>query len=140
MGVEARPASWSIPLRITLGHDIVVDGAGGEIRAKPFLLHHGQTDALGFRFGDVAYTPDVNAIPAESLEALHGLDLWIIDALRRTPHPTHLSLSEALAWIERMKPRRAVLTNLHTDLDYAQLRSELPDTVEPAYDGLRLSA
>ena len=126
--------------RITLGHDIVVEGAGGEIRARPFLLHHGQTDALGFRFGDVAYTPDVNAIPDESLEALLGLDLWIIDALRRTPHPTHLSLSEALAWIERMKPRRAVLTNLHTDLDYAQLRSELPDTVEPAYDGLRLSA
>jgi phosphoribosyl 1,2-cyclic phosphate phosphodiesterase len=126
--------------RITIGHDVVVEGPGGEIRATPFRVHHGQTDALGFRFGAIAYTPDVNAIPEESLPALQELDIWIIDALRRTPHPTHLSLSEALAWIERMKPRRAIVTNLHTDLDYAALKAELPENVEPAYDGLRLSA
>ncbi len=75
----------------------------------------------------------------ESVPALEDLDLWIIDALRPTPHPTHLSLSEALGWIERMKPRRAVITNLHTDLDYERLRKELPANVIPAYDGMVLN-
>lgn len=127
-------------MRITLGHEVAVDGPGGEVRALPIRLHHGQFDALGFRFGDIAYTPDVNAIPEESIPALEGLDLWIVDALRRKPHPTHLSLPETLDWIVRLKPRRAILTNLHTDLDYATLCDELPAGVEPAYDGLRLSA
>jgi phosphoribosyl 1,2-cyclic phosphate phosphodiesterase len=127
--------------RITVGHDVVVEGDGGALAATPFDLQPGpNTKALGFRFGDVAYTPDVNAIPDESLAALEGLDLWIIDALRPTPHPTHFSLPEALAWIERMKPRRAVLTNLHSDLDYARLKASLPNHVDVAYDGLRLSA
>lgn len=128
-------------MRIVVGHDIVVDGPGGAVQARAFDLHHGpNTDALGFRFGDVAYTPDVSAIPPESLPALEGLDLWIIDALRPKPHPTHFSLQEALDWIQRMKPRRAVLTNLHTDLDYASLKAQLPASVDVAYDGLRLSA
>ncbi len=126
--------------RITLGHVVSVDGAGGAVEARPFRLAHGSRDALGFRFGDVAYTPDVSAIPDESVAALEGLDLWIIDALRITPHPTHFSLSDALHWIERMKPRRAVLTNLHTDLDHETLRRSLPKNVSPAHDGLRLTA
>ena len=88
-------------------------------------------DALGFRFGDMAYTPDVNAIPRRKLAAFEGLDLWIIDALRYTPHPSHFSLSEALGWIERMKPRRAVLTNLHTDSTTSALSPELPANVDP---------
>lgn len=127
--------------RIVVGHDVVIEGPGGTLSARPFDLHHGpNTDALGFRFGDLAYTPDVNAIPPESLSALENLDTWIIDALRPTPHPTHFSLPEALDWIARMKPRRAVLTNLHTDLDYASLKAQLPDHIDVAYDGLRLNA
>jgi phosphoribosyl 1,2-cyclic phosphate phosphodiesterase len=126
--------------RITLGHHVSVDGAGGAIEAVPVRLEHGSRDALGFRFGAVAYTPDVSAIPDESVAALENLDLWIIDALRITPHPTHFSLSDALGWIERLKPRRAVLTNMHTDLDYETLRRSLPGNVMPAYDGLRLKA
>lgn len=126
--------------RITLGHTVRVEGPGGAITADPIRLHHGSRDALGFRFGDIAYTPDLNAIPDESIAALENLDLWIIDALRPTPHPTHLSLPEALAWIDRMKPRRAVLTNMHTDLDYETLRQSLPPNVIPAFDGLRLTA
>lgn len=125
--------------RIVLGHDVRVEGAGGVVTATPIRVHHGSRDALGFRFGDVAYTPDLNAIPPESIAAFEGLDLWIIDALRPTPHPTHLSLSEALAWIERMKPRRAVITNMHTDMDYERLRQELPANVIPAYDGMVLN-
>ncbi|WP_460451382.1 MBL fold metallo-hydrolase [Alsobacter sp. SYSU BS001988] len=127
--------------RITPGHPVVVDGAGGALKALPIPVHHGPNyDALGFRFGAVAYTPDVNAIPEASLPLLEGLDLWIVDALRPTPHPTHFSLPEALDWIARMKPRRAVVTNLHTDLDYEALRRDLPAGVEPAYDGMVLEA
>jgi phosphoribosyl 1,2-cyclic phosphate phosphodiesterase len=77
-------------------------------------------------------------LPDESLGALAGLDLWIVDALRYRPHPTHFSVDDALRWIERMAPRRAVLTNLHADLDYAELKAKLPPHIEPAYDGMRL--
>jgi phosphoribosyl 1,2-cyclic phosphate phosphodiesterase len=126
--------------RLVSGQMCQIEGPGGAIKALPFRLEHGEIDALGFRFGDIAYTPDLNAIPDESLGALEGLDLWIIDALRYTRHPSHLSLSEALDWISRMKPKRAVLTNLHTDLDYATLSAELPANCIAAYDGLKLTA
>ena len=119
---------------------VSVPGAGGAIEAVPFRLQHGGVQALGFRFGGIAYTPDVSAIPDEALPHLEGLDVWIIDALRHTPHPSHFSLSEALQWIDRMKPRHAVLTNLHTDLDFEALRRDLPDHIEPAYDGLTITA
>ena len=72
--------------------------------------------------------------------ALAGLDLWIVDALRYHPHPSHFSVADALAWIERIKPKRAILTNMHTDLDYEVLRASLPPDVEPAYDGMRIEA
>ncbi len=117
---------------------IVVDGPGGTIAAHPFKVEHGATPTLGFRIGNLAYTPDLNSIPEESLSALEGLDCWIVDALRRTPHPTHLSLDETLSWIERVKPKRAVVTNMHIDLDYETLRAELPENVVPAYDGLEI--
>lgn len=124
--------------RLTVGQACKIDGAGGAIEFLPFRLRHGDIDALGFRFGKIAYTPDLNAIPDESRQYLEGLDLWIIDALRRRPHPSHLSLAESLEWIERMRPKRAILTNLHTDLDYETLRRELPDNIEPAFDGMRI--
>jgi phosphoribosyl 1,2-cyclic phosphate phosphodiesterase len=124
--------------RITPGHTVSIAGKGGEIAALPFLVGHGNITALGFRIGDVAYTPDLNGIPDESLSALSDLDLWVVDALRLVPHPSHFSLPETLAWIERMKPKRAVLTNMHIDLDYATLKAELPPYIEPAYDGMIL--
>ena len=92
----------------------------------------------GSAFGDIAYTPDVNGIPEESLQFLEGLDLWIVDALRYMPHPSHFSVAETLRWIARLAPRRAIVTNLHCDLDFERLRAELPANVEPAYDGMRI--
>ncbi len=68
------------------------------------------------------------------------LDVWIVDALRKTPHPSHFNLDEALAWIARIKPKRAILTNLHTDMDYASLRAHLPAGVEPGFDGMSFAA
>ena len=124
--------------RLQSGAAMTVTGAGGPITALPFRVHHGTIDALGFRIGDTAYTPDLNGIPDESLGVLQGLDLWIVDALRRVPHPSHFSLPETLAWIDRLKPRRAIITNLHVDLDYATLAAELPANVIPAHDGLEV--
>lgn len=125
-------------LRLVAGKLCQVDGPGGPIEATPFDLEHGEIVALGFRFGGLAYTPDVKRIPEASLPFLEGLDMWIIDALRYRPHPSHFSLEDALEWIERMRPRRAILTNLHTDLDYETLRAKLPANVKPAYDGMRV--
>jgi phosphoribosyl 1,2-cyclic phosphate phosphodiesterase len=126
--------------RIAAGKVLTVNGPGGRLQALPFRLNHGEIDALGFRFGNIAYTPDLNAIPDESIEALEGLDLWIVDALRYTRHPSHFSLTETLHWIERLRPKHAILTNLHTDLDFEELRTQLPPGIEPAFDGMVIQA
>lgn len=123
---------------IRLGHPIRIEGAGGTIEAIPYLQHHGEIDAIGFRFGGIAYSCDIKGLPDESFDHLADLEVWIVDALRYTPHPSHFSLEEALAAIERVKPKRAVLTHMHVDLDYETLRRELPEGVEPAYDGMVL--
>jgi phosphoribosyl 1,2-cyclic phosphate phosphodiesterase len=122
--------------RLESGRILMVNGAGGAITVLPFNQAHGHTHTLGFRFGNIAYSCDVSAIPDASLAALEGLDVWILDALRRTPHPSHFALGDALKWIERVRPKRAYLTNMHVDLDYDTLIGELPEGTEPAYDGL----
>ena len=109
---------------------------GRSIEAVPIPQMHGDIGTLGFRIGGLAYSPDISDIPEASLPLLQGLDVWIVDALRFTPHPSHFSVKQALAWIERLQPKRAILTHMTTDLDYEALRRELPDGVEPAYDGM----
>jgi phosphoribosyl 1,2-cyclic phosphate phosphodiesterase len=121
---------------LEMGKPVETAGEGGVISAVPFTLRHGTIQALGFRFGGVAYTPDLNGIPEASIPHLSGLDLWIVDALKRTPHPSHFSLPETLQWIDRLKPKQAILTNMHVDMDYAKLCAELPHNVTPAYDGM----
>lgn len=116
----------------------MVDGPGGTITVLPFRQEHGEIDSLGFRIGGFAYSCDLSGIPQESRQAVSGLDVWILDALRPTPHPSHLSLPEALALVEELGPRQAVLTNLHIDLDYAQTDAATPAHVRPAYDGLQI--
>ncbi len=124
--------------RLKCGTRCGIGGPGGGIDFLPFRLEHGEIDALGFRFGNVAYTPDLKAVPPESRKYLEALDLWIVDALRYTPHPSHLSLAETLERIATFRPKRAILTNLHTDLDFDRLKAELPAQIEPAYDGMRI--
>ena len=119
--------------------DITVSGAGGDIVLRPFEVAHGRIDALGFRIGDVAYLPDVSSIPDAGWDMLQNLDTWIIDALRREPHPTHSHLANTLDWIARAAPRQAILTNMHNDLDYATVAAETPDHIQPAYDGLTIT-
>lgn len=119
--------------------DITINGAGGDIVLRPFEVKHGNIEALGFRIGDVAYLPDVSTIPDDVWPALEGLDYWIVDALRRDPHPTHSHLANTLDWIEKVAPRHAVLTNMHNDLDYAAVAAETPDHVTPAFDGMTIT-
>lgn len=119
---------------------LTIDGKGGPITALPFTQDHGDIEALGFRFGGLAYSSDLHDLPAASTEALAGLDVWIVDALRYHPHPSHFSVADALSWIARLSPKRAILTNMHGDLDYEVLRASLPAGVEPAYDGMRIEA
>jgi phosphoribosyl 1,2-cyclic phosphate phosphodiesterase len=114
---------------IVLNQPVVTEGAGGAIYGTPFVVGHGNIDALGFRVATLAYTPDVSKIP----------DVWIVDALRPQPHSSHFSLPETLDWIARLKPKRAILTNMHIDLDYAILKAQLPLGVEPAYDGMTIT-
>ena len=125
--------------RLKSGHACSIDGPGGPLDAMPFRLDHGEIEALGFRFKNFAYTPDFVKVFPGSWEHLEGLDLWIIDALRYTTHPTHLSISEALEMIRMLRPKRAVLTNLSSEVDYETLRKELPANAEPAFDGMRLA-
>jgi phosphoribosyl 1,2-cyclic phosphate phosphodiesterase len=123
---------------IKAGESRTIEGKGDPLTLFPFLLQHGNIPALGYRIGDAAYTPDVSDISRESWVYLENLDLWIIDGLRYAGHPSHFSVNDALSWIDRFKPRRAVITNMHSDLDYEVLRQSLPPNVVPAHDGMRL--
>jgi phosphoribosyl 1,2-cyclic phosphate phosphodiesterase len=120
------------------GEPWAVTGPSGAIPVVTFDQDHGGVRSVGYRFGDVAYSSDVVGLDDAAFAALADLDIWIVDALRYRPHPTHAHLELALEWIARAKPRLAVLTNMHIDLDYETLSKELPDGVIPAYDGLRL--
>lgn len=141
---QSPPGSEYPPIatekRLVPGQPVAIEGQAGPIEALPVLQNHGDVPSLGFRFGNIAYSADIKGLPAESIGALSGLDVWIVDALRKSPHPSHFNLDEALEWIGRVKPSRAILTNLHTDMDYASLRAQLPQTVEPAYDGMRFTS
>jgi phosphoribosyl 1,2-cyclic phosphate phosphodiesterase len=124
---------------VEAGESRSIEGKGGPLTLSAFILQHGNIPALGYRIADAAYTPDVSDIPPASWPYLENLDLWIIDGLRYAGHPSHFSVNDALSWIDRFKPRRAVITNMHSDLDYEVLRQSLPPGVIPAYDGMRLT-
>ncbi len=126
----ARRAASIAPLA-----PIAVDGPGGALEILPLEQDHGFSKSLGFRVGAFAYSNDLVAMPEASFAALADLALWIVDALRETPHPTHAHLGQTLDWIDRLRPKHAVLTNMHVDLDYQTLKARLPTGVEPGYDG-----
>jgi phosphoribosyl 1,2-cyclic phosphate phosphodiesterase len=136
-----QPEGSPYPPILTLNRidgPVTVTGAGGPVTLVPFLVEHGAMDALGFRIGALAYLPDVVAIPDPVWPLLNGLDCFILDALRRAPHPTHAHLALSLEWIAKVTPKQAILTNMHNDLDYATLCGELPQGVIPAHDGLEV--
>ena len=115
---------------------VTITGAGGDITFTPFEVKHGRIDALGFRIRDLVYLPDVSAMNAAAWNVVSGADCWVLDALRRDPHPTHSHLEQSLEWIEKSGVPNAVLTNMHIDLDYETVLAETPDHIEPAFDGM----
>jgi phosphoribosyl 1,2-cyclic phosphate phosphodiesterase len=135
-GEGGYPAICDLAALPEHGVSWAVDGPSGAIPLTTFDQDHGDIRSVGYRIGDVAYSSDVVGLPEASFEMLKGVRVWIVDALRYRPHPTHATVEQALNWIARVKPERAILTNLHVDLDYETLRRELPEGVEPAYDGL----
>ncbi|MCC0029012.1 MAG: MBL fold metallo-hydrolase [Brucellaceae bacterium] len=122
---------------IEAGRDFTIAGEGGDIVFRPLLQAHGSQTSLAFRINNVAYCTDVSDFSDETSAQLRDLDWLILDALQYRPHPSHLSLDQALEWIGRLKPRRAVLTHMHTPLDYDAVMAATPEHVEPGYDGLR---
>lgn len=137
-GENGYPAILDDAGVLASGATVQVDGPGGPIEALPLAQDHGSVVSLGFRFGPAAYSNDVVMMDSEVFAALAGLDLWIVDALRHKPHPTHAHLARTLEWIGQVRPKHAVLTNMHIDMDYRAVAAELPAGVEPGYDGWRM--
>lgn len=121
-----------------LNQMIRIDGAGGPLSLMPLKQQHGDIISIGLRIGDLAYCCDVSDFPPETVAKLYDLDTLIIDALQYRPHPSHLSLEQALGWIKQLTPKRAVLTHMHTPLDYQTVLDETPQNVEPGYDQMTL--
>jgi phosphoribosyl 1,2-cyclic phosphate phosphodiesterase len=119
-------------------HPITGPFSAAGMPVEPFAQSHGYSRTTGIRIGPLAYSTDVVELDEDAFQALAGIEVWIVDCLRREPHPTHSHLAKTLAWIERVRPRRAVLTHMDQSLDYRALRSELPAGVEPGYDGLAI--
>lgn len=121
-------------------HEIRGPFTVGGIPVAPFPQHHGNVTSFGFRFGPIAYSTDFVDLPAESFDVLRGVKIWIVDCLKRDAHPTHASLGTALALLNKVRPEKGILTHMTGSLDYRTLAAELPDWIEPAYDGMVLEA
>ncbi|GLS01784.1 phosphoribosyl 1,2-cyclic phosphodiesterase [Brevundimonas denitrificans] len=133
--VEGYPAILDDRLIPPHGEAWSIEGAGGAVPVVTFDQAHGPIRSVGYRIGPVAYSSDVSDLDEAAVEAVRGCDLWIVDALRWAPHPTHAHVDKTLDWIARSGVKRAVLTNLHLDLDYNALKAAVPANVDVAYDG-----
>lgn len=120
--------------------DLLDDGDLGGIRVRAVDLPHGSITSAGLRFDadgkSIVYFTDFNAMPDDAAELVKGADLWIVDAVRHTPHPTHPHLAKTLDWIAALRPKHAVLTHMDQSMDYRSLCAVLPSGVEPGYDGM----
>ncbi|WP_439814466.1 MBL fold metallo-hydrolase [Zavarzinia sp. CC-PAN008] len=119
---------------------VLVDGPFqvNDMAIVPFEQKHGKRPSLGLRFGPFAYSTDISEMTEENFATLAGIEVWVVDALRYEPHPSHAHLDLTLSWIERLRPARAILTHMTWDMDYARLKAELPPGVEPAFDGMEI--
>ncbi|MCR5859766.1 MBL fold metallo-hydrolase [Mesorhizobium sp. J428] len=135
-GSSYPPILKHVPIEHGVPFEIA--GEGGPITFEPLPQIHGDIISLGFRIGNLAYCADVSGFTGATPERLRNLDWLVIDALQYRPHPSHLSLEQALQWIDRLDPKRAVLTHMHTPLDYDTVRRTTPDHVEPAFDGMTI--
>ena len=138
-GIRAPNASGYYYQPMIAPHEIAGNFEAAGIPVAVFEQIHGRVPSLGLRFGRFAYSTDVKELNEAAFAALDGVEVWIVDCLRRAEgHPTHSWLARSLGWIERVGPKRAFLTHMDESLDYDTLRRELPAGVEPAYDGMTI--
>jgi phosphoribosyl 1,2-cyclic phosphate phosphodiesterase len=133
---------YATSARVTLNRISSDPGTHIELFGADFLrvpVTHGRQTITGYRFGSAAYLTDLNDIPEESYPLLEGLDILVLDALRRQPHPTHSTLENSIALVERIQPKRAFFTHMSHDLDHAATDAILPPHIRLAYDGLQLT-
>lgn len=123
----------------TLSDELIINGKGGPIKIETFDVPHGTISVRAVKINGVLYTPDISDLPQNPNEFFAGIDTWILDCLRHTPHPSHVNVETALGWIKRFNPKNAVLTNLHIDLDYDALSESTPNNVVPAFDGMQIT-
>lgn len=135
-GIRAAGATGYYYQPILERHDIEGTFTAAGMAVVPFRQIHGRIPSLGLRFGRFAYSTDVFELDDAGFSVLAGIDIWVVDCLRREPHVSHSHLAKSLAWIERVGARRAFLTHMDESMDYETLRRELPPHVEPAYDGM----
>jgi len=121
---------------VLVPHEIDGPFEAAGVSVVPFEQDHGFSRSWGFRLGNFAYSTDVVRLDEAAFAMLRGVEVWIVDCLREAPHPTHSHLERTLGWIERLKPRRAILTHMDQTSDYAILDRRCPAGVEPGYDGL----
>lgn len=117
---------------------VTISGNAGDITFEPFEVRHGSIDSLGFRIGDLAYLPDVSAMTDEAWAAVNEVGVWVLDALRYEPHPTHTHFEQSLEWIGRSGAKRGVLTNMHIDLDHQVVQDTTPENIDAAFDGMTI--
>jgi phosphoribosyl 1,2-cyclic phosphate phosphodiesterase len=128
---------WDLP--VLAAHVVEAPFTAAGVQVTPIPVMHGKIRIYAYRIGDLVYMTDVSAIPESSFDLLQGVDVLLIDCLRETPHPTHVSVSESLALIERIGARRNVLIHMTHELEYHALQARLPAHVAVGYDGLQLS-
>ncbi len=116
-----------------------ISNKNSKILIEPFDVTHGMIKATGYLFDKVAYISDCNKISKKVEKKLMNLDFLIIDCLRKNKHPSHFSFDEAIDFIKSVRPKKAILTNLHVDLDYFDLKKKLPNNIIPAFDGLNFN-
>jgi phosphoribosyl 1,2-cyclic phosphate phosphodiesterase len=139
--IQARGSPYPPILEMsTINGQFSIGGPGGEITFNPFEVQHGTITSLGFRINDVTYTPDISEMNDTAWDQIKKTNIWILDALRRTPHQSHTHLSQSVDWIGKSGVKKGILTNMHIDMDYETLSNELPKNIEPAYDGMRLTS
>lgn len=110
----------------------------GDINIQSFAQCHKDMKVLGFRFGNIAYSTDLSVIPEESFQYLENLDVWIVDCLRYSWAPTHLFFERTMMYIEKFKPKKAILTHMCHNIEYEEVKSILPAHIEPAFDGMQI--
>jgi len=108
---------------------------------EPIIVDHGDTKAYGYVFKKIAYISDCNFISKKELRKLYNLNILIIDCLKFKKHKTHLNYNEAIKYIKILNPKKTILTNLHSDIDYKKLKNKLvklTNNIVPAYDGMKI--